>query len=77
MCYINRMRALGRFLQFAALLMLPLAMVVQLFGVLRPAQLLVALVFGVAAFYLGRVIEGYSAGEASRKNGPKKGSPRK
>ena len=61
------MRALGRFLQFAALLMLPAAMVVQLFGGLRPAQLLVALVFGVAVFYLGRMIEGYSAGDASKK----------
>lgn len=61
------MRAFGRFLQLAALLMLPLAMVVQLFGGLRPAQLLVALVCGVAAFYLGRVIEGYSAGDASKK----------
>ena len=61
------MRALGKLLQFAALVMLPIAMVVQLFGGLGPAQLLVALVFGVAAFYLGRMIEGYSAGDASKK----------
>lgn len=61
------MRALGRLLQFAALAMLPIAMVVQLFGGLRPAQLLVALVFGIAIFYLGRMIEGYSAGGTSKK----------
>ena len=61
------MRALGKLLQFAALVMLPIAMVVQLFGGLGTAQLLVALVFGIAAFYLGRMIEGYSAGDASKK----------
>ena len=54
-------------MQLAALLGLPIAMVVQLFGGLRPAQLLVALVCGAAAFYLGRMIEGYSADGASKK----------
>ena len=61
------MRAFGRFLQFAALLILPAAMVVQLGGGLRPAQLLVALVFGIAVFYFGRMIEGYFAGDAPKK----------
>ena len=61
------MRALGRLLQFAALAILPVAMVVQLTGGLSPGQLLMALVFGIAIFYLGRMIEGYSAGDASKK----------
>ena len=66
------MRSLGRFLQLLALLALPVAMAVQLFGGLRPAQLLVALVFGAACFYLGRMIEGYSTSETSGKDGRSK-----
>ena len=61
------MKSFGRILQFAALTILPVAMIVQLGGALRPAQLLVALVFGVAIFYLGRMIEGYAADGESKK----------
>ena len=60
------MRALGRTMQIFGLAILPVAMVVQLLGGIRPAQLLVALVFGFAAFYLGRMIEGYAAGDKSQ-----------
>ena len=71
------MSALGRLLQFAAMLLLPAAMVVQLFGGLSVGQLLVALVFGVAAFYLGRMLEGYGVDETPKKSGPKKRASKK
>jgi len=66
------MRTLGRLLQFLALLLLPVAMVVQLMGGIRPAQLLIALVFGAAGFYLGRMLEGYAGGGASNQGASNK-----
>ena len=62
------MRSFGRLLQLISLVALPAAMAVQLFGGLRPAQLLVALVCGATCFYLGRMIEGYSAGGSPERN---------
>jgi hypothetical protein len=55
------MRQLGRFLQILSLfVVLPGAMIAQLSGGLSVWQLLVALVAGAAAFYLGRYLEGYA-----------------
>lgn len=54
---------IGRALQIAALLALPLAMILELTGAMGRAfglsQLLIALVFGVCLFGLGSVIQGY------------------
>ena len=58
------MRVIGRFLQFVGLFALPAAMLLELTGLLGRAvglsQLILALVFGAAAFYLGRLLEGYA-----------------
>lgn len=66
------MQTVGRLLQIVGLVLLPGAMVVQLAGGIRPAQLLIALVFGAAVFYLGRVIEGYARRESSSGKPPRK-----
>ena len=59
------MRALGRLLQLAALITLPVAMLLELTGALGRSfglsQLLVALIFGIIAFLLGRMLEGYGS----------------
>ena len=59
------MRAVGRGLQMLGLILLPVSMLLQLgdglgrsFGV---SQMVIMLVFGVAAFSLGRVVEGYAS----------------
>ena len=66
MGYHFRMRAFGRFLQIAGLIALPLAMVMELTGGLgRPfgvSDMVIMLVFGAAAFGLGRIVEGYARG---------------
>jgi hypothetical protein len=58
------MRGLGRGLQFFGLLLLPLAMGLELTGNLERrfgvSDMLVMLVFGFSAFYLGRLLEGYA-----------------
>lgn len=60
------MNWIGRSLQVSALVLLPLAMVLQLTGLLgRPvgvSEMLLMLVFGFGLFYLGRIVEGYSGG---------------
>ena len=60
------MRSFGRLLQFIGLAILPVAMFLELTGAFGRrvglADLLIALVFGVAAFYIGRLVEGYSSG---------------
>jgi len=66
------MRTIGRFLQILGLLLLPASMVVQLMGGITPGQLLLALVFGGAAFYLGRMLEGYASGQTATKDRPPK-----
>jgi len=59
------MAVLGRLIQILALLLLPIAMLMELthflgreFGV---ADLLIMLIFGLVLFYVGRLIEGYAA----------------
>ncbi|MCA9267876.1 MAG: hypothetical protein KDA41_05370 [Planctomycetales bacterium] len=53
-------RTFGRLLQIFGLVLLPGAMVMQLMEAFSAGMLLVMLLFGVAAFYLGRMIEGYA-----------------
>ena len=61
------MRMLGRTLQFIGLTILPLSMVMQLTNLLGRAigvsDMVVMLVFGVAVFYTGRMVEGLAARE--------------
>ena len=58
------MNLLGRLLQLFALSALPLAMLLELTGALGRSfglsEMLIMLVFGVIAFWLGRLLEGYS-----------------
>jgi hypothetical protein len=61
------MHALGRFLQFAGLIILPLALVLSMVpsgrgdeNVLSIGQELLALAFGAAVFWVGRLLEGYA-----------------
>jgi hypothetical protein len=61
-------RNLGKFLQVAGLVILPLAMVMQLTDGLRApvggftvSTMLLLMVGGVALFVLGRIVEGYGA----------------
>ena len=62
------MRTLGRALQMLALTLLPLAVVLELTGGLARsfglADMLIMLVFGILAFCLGRLLEGYGQGPA-------------
>lgn len=59
------MRSIGRSLQTLALLILPAAMMLEISGALGRSfglsQMLILLVFGIAAFVLGRYLEGYSS----------------
>ncbi len=58
------LRQLGRALQYLGLAVLPLGVLLELSGALGRsfgvADLLKSLGFGVAAFLIGRLIEGYS-----------------
>ncbi len=58
------MNSLGRFLQLFALSALPLAMLLELTGALGRSfglsEMLIMLVFGVSAFWFGRLLQGYS-----------------
>lgn len=60
------MRAIGRFMQFAGLVVLPLAMLLELTGGLERSfgvsEMVIMLVFGVAIFGVGRLVEGYARG---------------
>lgn len=60
------LRRIGRGLQLLGMTLLPLAMVLELsqflgreFGL---SQMLIMLVAGMAAFLLGRIVEGYAGG---------------
>lgn len=59
------MKAFGKLLQVIALTLLPLSIVMELTGGLGRsfgvADMLVMLVFGIAAFCVGRVVEGYAS----------------
>ncbi len=57
------MQQLGRLLQIAGLTLLPLGVVLEATGQLGRhgvADLLLILLFGATAFWLGRVLEGYA-----------------
>jgi hypothetical protein len=61
------LRSFGKSLQLAALVILPVAMVIQLTREMRATTevtnlsvMLIFLVFGLALFGLGRIIEGYA-----------------
>jgi hypothetical protein len=61
------LRSFGKSLQFAALVILPVAMAIQLTREMRATTevtnlsvMLVFLVFGAALFGVGRIIEGYA-----------------
>jgi len=54
------MRLLGRVLQRVGLIVPPISIILQLMEVLTLGQMLVALVGSVAAFGIGRIVEGYS-----------------
>jgi TM2 domain-containing membrane protein YozV len=61
------LRSLGKFLQILALVILPVAMVIQLTREMRATTevtnlsvMLIFLVFGAVMFGLGRIIEGYA-----------------
>jgi hypothetical protein len=59
------MKSVGRFLQLLALVALPLSMVLELSGMMGRSfglsEMLIMLGFGIAAFWLGRLLEGYAA----------------
>lgn len=59
------MRGAGRFLQILGLFLLPLAVVLDLTQLLGRsfglADMLKMLVFGVTAFLMGRLLEGYAS----------------
>lgn len=59
-------RTLGKWLQVAGLVILPIAMLMQLTGGIRAptgsfsvSAMLILMVAGVAVFCLGRIVEGY------------------
>ncbi|MCC7085110.1 MAG: hypothetical protein IT427_08890 [Pirellulales bacterium] len=54
------MAFIGRLLQIAGLILLPISMILQLSQRIDVRTMLLLLVMGFAAFYLGRIIEGYS-----------------
>ena len=58
------MRAIGKLLQLGGLVLLPVAIVLELTGSLNRdrgvADMVIMMIFGLSAFYLGRFIEGYS-----------------
>ena len=58
------MKTIGKSLQVIGLVLLPVAMILEIsnglgrsFGV---SQMVILLVFGVAVFYIGRIMEGYA-----------------
>ncbi len=55
------MRSLTRLLQHAGLAALPLGMVLELTGSIRLGQMLLVMVTGACAFWIGRILEGYLA----------------
>ena len=57
------MKSLGKLLQVGGLVLLPVAMLMELTGMLGDralTQMLLMLVVGAVAFILGRLIEGYA-----------------
>jgi len=56
------MHLIGRLLQLVGLVVPPLAMLLQIMEQIRVGHMLLALVFGASAFFLGRLIEGHVRG---------------
>ena len=54
------MRAIGRTAQMIGLTLPALAVVLELNGAITARPMLVMLLFSVACFWLGRLVEGYS-----------------
>ena len=58
------MRAFGRMLQILGLVLLPLSMAMELTGSLGRgfgvSDMVIMLIFGTAAFWVGRMVEGYA-----------------
>lgn len=58
------MKSIGKSLQVAALIILPLAMFLQLGGALTRefgvSDMVKMLICGIAIFYVGRLVEGYA-----------------
>ncbi len=54
------MRLLGRILQRVGLVALPAGIALQLVEAISLAQLLIAMVAGAAAVWIGRIVEGYA-----------------
>ena len=58
------MDLLGRYLQLCGLFVLPLGMLLELTGALGRSfglsEMIIMLVFGVSAFWFGRLLQGYS-----------------
>ena len=55
------MKAIGRLLQIAGLIVPPLTILAQLGGSISAGQMLMFLVAAACAFGIGRIVEGYSA----------------
>ena len=57
------LRLVGRTLQIIALVVLPLSMYMQVSGGLgrsfNVSEMVIMLIFGICAFYVGRILEGY------------------
>jgi len=56
----SNMATLGRLMQIVGLVVPPLAMILQWQGAITLGQMLTFLVAAVSAFWIGRIIEGYS-----------------
>lgn len=54
------MKALGKLLQLAGLVLLPISMIGQLGNAFDLRQMLMAMMFGLALFYCGRIVEGFA-----------------
>ena len=54
------MRALGKLLQIAGLTIPPLSIIAQLNESISQGQMLTFLVASACAFWIGRIVEGYS-----------------
>lgn len=58
---VQSMRSFGRLLQFLGLAAPPLAIILQMAGSISLGLMLIMAVAAIAAFYLGRIIEGYTS----------------
>lgn len=54
------MRAIGKLLQMLGLALLPLAIVLQIPSLITLGQMLAMAAAGFAAFWIGRILQGYS-----------------